>query len=142
MVRLAAAGDAEQLAALNEAFNGPGEATAEHVAESLQDNRQEIVVVAEEGAELAGFVCVQLRRSFCYENPAAEITEVYVKPAFRGRGIAERMIAFAEAYCAGNWPISEFVLLTGENNRAAQSVYRRLGYAQDRKLHFTKRLRG
>ena len=33
-------------------------------------------------------------------------------------------------------------LFTGENNRAAQSVYRRLGYAQDREMHFTKRLRG
>lgn len=142
MIRLAAAGDAEQLAALNEAFNGPDEATPEHVAESLRNNRQEIVVVAEEGAELAGFVCVQIKRSFCYENPTAEITKVYVKPAFRGRGIAGRMIAFAEAYCAGNGSISEFVLLTGEDNRAAQSVYRRLGYAQDRELHFTKRLRG
>lgn len=142
MIRLACENDAEQLVALNEAFNGAGETTPEAVRASLRNNLQEIVVVAQEGAALAGFVCMQLKRSFCYSSLTAEIAEVYVKPGFRRRGLAARMIAFAEDYCSEKHPICAFELLTGAENRAAQALYRSLGYREDRERHFAKRVNG
>ena len=83
MVRVATEKDAGQLEALNNEFNGEGETTLDHIRSSLADNRQEIVVVDEANGELTGFVCVQLKRSFCYDDYMPEITEVYVKPQYR-----------------------------------------------------------
>lgn len=67
MIRLATDRDAESLHRLNAAFNGTGLSTPEHIRDLLLHNRQEVVVVAQEGEALVGFVCVQLKQSFCYE---------------------------------------------------------------------------
>ena len=140
VIRVAAAEDAEQLIALNESFNGQGEITLDSVHASLSQNKQEMVIVAEVNAELVGFVCVQLKKSFCYADYMPEITEVYVKPDFRKRGIATKMIAYAETCCTARFPLHKFELLTGQNNRTAQAVYQKLGYTDDREVHMIKRI--
>ena len=138
MVRIAAREDAQQLFLLNEAFNNPGETTLVHIRESLADNPQELVVVDEEEGILTGFVCVQLKKSFCYDALMPEITEVYVRPEYRKRGIASRMIAFAEEVCRKQYSLKSFELLTGQRNIVAQALYCSLGYAPDGQVHFTK----
>ena len=140
MIRSATVNDAEQLNVLNIEFNGEDEACIENIKNSLLNNRQEIVVVAEENDILVGFVCVQLKKSFCYDDYMPEITEVYVKPAYRKRGIANDMISFAEKYCCENYPLHKFELLTGKRNLSAQSVYGRLGYLDDNEVHMSKRV--
>ena len=140
MVRIATVVDAEQLSVLNEEFNGEGETTIENIKDSLQDNKQEVVIVDEESGVLTGFVCVQLKRSFCYDDYMPEITEVYVKPTYRKRGVASEMITFAEAYCSKNYPLHKYELLTGQENLVAQSVYSKLGYVDDKELHLSKRI--
>ena len=99
MVRIATEKDAEQLEILNNEFNGEGETTLENIRLSLADNKQEVIVVDEQNGELTGFVCVQLKKSFCYDDYMPEITEVYVKPQHRRCGIARVMLLFAEEYC-------------------------------------------
>lgn len=141
MVRLATVTDAEQLNLLNKEFNGPGETTLVHIRASLCDNKQEVVIVDEEDGALVGFVCVQLKKSFCYEVVTAELTEVYVKPAYRKKGIASRMIFFAEEYCRNHFPVYKFELLTGRKNKVAQAVYGKLGYADDGELHMSKKVK-
>ena len=89
---------------------------------------------------MTGFVCVQLKKSFCYDDYMPEITEVYVCPEYRKNGIAGRMISFAEEYCGGNFPLHKFELLTGEDNSAAQALYSKLGYEDDKELHLSKRI--
>ena len=108
MVRIATVNDAEQLNNLNIEFNGEGEAGIDHIEDSLANNKQEIVIVAEEEDSLVGFVCVQLKKSFCYDDYMPEITEAFVKPAYRKRGIAGEMISFAEGYCRKNYPLHKF----------------------------------
>ena len=142
MVRTATVNDAEQLDILNIELNGEDEATIENIRNSLLNNKQELVIVADEGGRLAGFVCVQLKKSFCYDDYMPEITEVYVKPAYRKRGIANEMISFAEEYCRENYPLHKFELLTGKRNLSAQSVYSRLGYLDDNEVHMSKRVNG
>lgn len=141
MVRLATVNDAEQLNTLNNEFNGEGETTLENIINALLNNQQEIVVVDEEGGVLAGFVCIQLKRSFCYDYYMPEIAEVYVNPAYRRRGIASEMLIFAEDYCAKKYPLHQYELLTGKNNIIAQSAYGNLGYKNDNKIHLSKRTR-
>ena len=142
MIRTATVNDAEQLNILNIEFNGENEAGIDNIRDSLMNNKQETVIVSQEDDTLVGFVCVQLKKSFCYDDYMPEITEVYVKPEYRKRGIAGEMISFAEEYCRRNYPLHKFELLTGERNNDAQSVYRRLGYSSDNELHFSKRVNG
>lgn len=137
MVRLASRKDAEQLLLLNEAFNGEGTALG-HIERSLSNNRQEVIVVAEEDGILVGFVCVQIKRSFCYQEALAELTEVFVAENYRRRRIASEMIAYAEAHCIKMFHIHEFALLTGKENCAAQALYRRQGYHTEDEVLMTK----
>lgn len=141
MVRKATPNDAEQLHMLNDEFNGKGETTIDNIKDSLMNNQQEIVIVDEENGVLTGFVCVQLKRSFCYDEYTPEITEVYVNPAYRKKGIASNMITFAEKYCSQNYPLCKYELLTGKKNTTVQAVYNKLGYTDDNKLHMTKKIR-
>ena len=140
MIRLATPADAWQLFCLNAQFNGEDETTPEALEASLSGNGGEIVVVAEEGARLAGFVCVHLKKSFCYLLPSAEITEVFVLPEFRRRGLAREMISFAEAHCTGLGPVRCFEILTGRDNVAAQALYASLGYAPEDELLLVKQV--
>lgn len=139
MIRLANVNDAEQLDALNCEFNGKGETTLENSVNSLKDNHHEIVVVAEENGLLVGFICVQMKKSFCYGDFMPEITEVYVKAEHRKKGIARAMIGFAESYCSRNFPLHKFEILTGQENLTAQLVYHKLGYVDDGEIHLSKR---
>lgn len=142
MIRLASIGDAAELELLNAEFNGRGEATAESIRTSLLTNRHEVVVVADEkDGKLAGFVCVQLKKSFCYEDFMPEITEVYVRPDYRRRGIAREMLTFAQEYCKKIYPLHSFELLTGSDNTAAQKLYSALGFEYDGETHMSKQVK-
>ena len=141
MVRIATVNDAEQLNILNDEFNGESETSIDNIRNSLMNNKQEVVIVADEDDMLVGFVCVQLKKSFCYDEYMPEITEVYVKPTYRKKGIASEMITFAEDYCSKNYPLHQYELLTGQENLVAQSVYSKLGYADDKELHLSKRVK-
>mgnify|MGYP003214180341 CR=1 FL=1 len=123
MIRLASVDDAAELELLNAEFNGKGKTTEESIRASLLTNRREIVIVADgSGGRLAGFVCVQLKKSLCYEDFMPEITEVYVRPEYRGRGIAREM-------------------LTGSDNTAAQKLYSAIGFECDGEMHMSKQVK-
>ena len=139
MVRIATVQDAEQLEILNNEFNGDGETSLDNIRASLADNKQEVIVVDEQNGELTGFVCVQLKKSFCYDDYMPEITEVYVKPQYRRHGVARAMITYAEEYCKRHYPLHKFELLTGAENDVAQIAYAKLGYCEDAELHLAKR---
>ena len=139
MVRIATVQDAEQLEVLNNEFNGEGETTLENIKSSLANNKQEVIVVHEQNGELTGFVCVQMKNSFCYDDYMPEITEVYVKPQHRQNGIARAMITYAEEYCKRHYPFHKFELLTGAENDSARIAYAKLGYCEDAELHLAKR---
>ena len=58
MVRIATVNDAEQLNILNDEFNGESETSIDNIRNSLMNNKQEVVIVADEDDMLVGFVCV------------------------------------------------------------------------------------
>ena len=139
MIRLATVEDSEQLFCLNEKFNGKDVTALDRLKESLSDNQQEVIVVAEENGVLAGFVCVQLKKSFCYNDYTAEITEVFVDESYRRKRYATEMITYAESFCRQNYPLHKFELLTNKKNYAAQALYSSLGYCDKSELYLTKR---
>lgn len=138
MIRLATPQDAPQLYHLNEQFNGPSGSTVEARANALAGNSQEIVAVAQEDGLLAGFACAQVKRSFCYESPPVEVTELFVSPAYRRRGLGLALLAFLESHCAGVFGAGEFTLLTGHSNLPAQGLYQKAGYAPTDELMIKK----
>ena len=48
MVRIATVNDAEQLNILNDEFNGESETSIDNIRNSLMNNKQEVVIVADE----------------------------------------------------------------------------------------------
>ncbi len=119
-------------------FNGVTDRTTGSIRESLANNQQEMVIVHEENGDLTGFVCVQVKKSFCYDEWTAEITGVYVRPEYRRRGIVSGMIAFAQKECPKS--VTWMELLTGSKNQTAQAVYAKLGFTADREIHMTRRI--
>lgn len=139
-VRTAHPEDAAELARLNAAFNGEEGALAADVVRRALLEGSEIVIVAQEEGEIAGFACGQVCASFCYPRPFGELTELYVDPAHRRKGIATELVGAAEeemrkrgADCVR--------LLTGSGNRAARALYERCGYAPEDEALYTKELR-
>ena len=65
MIRTVTINDADQLNDLNNEFNGKGETTIESITNCLASNPQEVIVVDDDNGMLTGFVCVQLKKSFC-----------------------------------------------------------------------------
>lgn len=139
-IRIAVLEDAPQLLKLNSSFNGPGLTTAESVRQALAQGGSEVVVVAEVTGCLVGFVCLQIKKSFCYDENSAEITEVFVDEPYRRQGIARQMIQFAETYCAETHQTTTFTLLTGQDNLAAQALYRALSYKKTKEVMMEKNL--
>ena len=84
MVRLAV-GDAGELERLNAEFNGKGKTTEKAFAPRFLQTGASCRRCGRQRRTLAGFVCVQLKKSFCYDEYMPEITEVYVRPEYRGR---------------------------------------------------------
>lgn len=138
-VRRAIPSDAEALAALNEAFNGPNLANPGHIARSLAENDREIVCIAFVDGQPAGFCCAQVVYSMCYPDVSAEITEMYVAPEYRRMNIARSLIQQTEAFCACQGA-SELKLLTGDDNFAARKLYESCGYSLSGEVHYEKEI--
>ncbi len=130
-VRLAAVTDAEGLAVLNLAFNGVTR-TPQAVRDCLTTVSQsgldgEIVAVALAQREIVGFACARSYRSFCYQEPSGEITEMFVKEDHRRKGVAKKLLGFLEEQLV-QLGVREVRILTGADNLPAQAAYASCGY--------------
>jgi len=131
-IRRAVMSDAAALAQLIEAFNSdhlpivvtPAQAAARLAATA----GLETTFVADAGGTLAGFACLRLVPYMSGDEPYAELTDLFVAAPFRRQGVARALIAEAErAARAGG--ADQVIILTGDDNTAAQALYRALGYA-------------
>lgn len=136
-VRLATPADAPALMRLNAAFNGPGLNDVFHIERSLRKNPNEIVCIAEMDGYAVGFCCAQLVSSMCYRDQTGEITELYVEPSARRKGIATELIQLAEQELVVRGAVN-LKLLTGGDNHAARAFYESLEYESDGEMHYTK----
>jgi ribosomal protein S18 acetylase RimI-like enzyme len=71
-----------------------------------------------------------------YPEPYAELTELYVEPEYRRKGVGRALVSYAQVLTqeAG---AQGLVVLTSLSNHAAQAFYRSVGYQGD-DLAFTK----
>lgn len=138
ILRTATPADAEILATLNRLFND-AEEPPEHWAERLADSRQiEQAILAEIDGQVVGMAGLRLAPGLFYPEPQAEVTELYVLPGFRGKGVGRSLLEKAEAL-ARQAGASELLIRVNVENDPARRLYRSLGY-EDGDLSLTKEL--
>jgi len=137
-IRLVTEHDSAELQKLNYEFNGPGLISIEEINESLKFSN-EIIAITLLNEVYVGFICAQFYKSFCYRDLQGEITELYVREAYRRRGVATQLISFAEEELRSR-RVRKIKVLTGNNNQFAINTYIRSEYIKDDDLVLYKRL--
>lgn len=89
------------------------------------------VLLARVDGEPAGFVLLYPGFSSVQARVAWVLNDLYVAPAFRGRGLADALMAQAEA-AARAAGACQLVLETAHDNHAAQRLYERRGWRMER----------
>jgi len=92
-------------------------------------NQESIVFGAWEGGELVGFM--QLYPSYSSLRVVKDwvLNDLYVEPAYRGRGIGELLIRKALVF-AEEQGAERVELVTGVSNFTAQRLYEKTGFVQ------------
>jgi len=93
------------------------------------------------GEQVAGYVVITFGFSIEFRGRDAFIDELFVKDEFRGRGLASTALRHAESVCRTRG-VRALHLEVERQNTAAQSVYRRAGFADHDRYLLTKWLRG
>ena len=127
IIRLATPADAADLARMNAAFNGIFDSAAQIAARLAACADIETAILAELDGQAGGFACVRVVPCVLYAEPYAELTELYVEPAFRRRGLGRALIARAEQLARARGA-ADLLIMTGVGNPAAQALYRAAGY--------------
>lgn len=127
IIRSATTADAGELARLNAAFNDVSDSAAQIAARLVACAEIETAILAELDGQVGGFACVRVVPCVLYAEPYAELTELYVAPPFRRRGLGRALIAYAERLARARGA-TDLLIMTGVNNAAAQALYRAAGY--------------
>lgn len=126
-VRRATPVDAAGLAVLLNRFDETG-VTPPQVAARMRACAQVLTTyVAEIEGRMAGFACLRLIPHLQGDAPYAELTDLYVDPPSRRRGVARALMdrIEGEALAAGAY---EVVVITGVDNDPAKAAYQMQGY--------------
>ena len=136
-VRKAQIQDIPALLEMNEDFNGPG-STAESMADSLTNNKNEVVFVAVHDGKIVGFACGLMYQSICYSDDLqGELTELYVRSGYRRHGAATKLVEHIEREFAKN-NVHDIILKTGIGNKAARRFYESRGYTDYEEVVYHK----
>jgi ribosomal protein S18 acetylase RimI-like enzyme len=93
------------------------------------------------GDEAAGYVAVSFGFSLGFFGRDALIADLFLRPAFRGRGFGRRALEAVEAACAA-LGVRALHVETGSDNAAAQALYRRVGLRRTGRDLLSKRIGG
>jgi ribosomal protein S18 acetylase RimI-like enzyme len=128
ITRPATPADVAALARMNAAFNDVSDPPEQIAARLLACREIETPILAELDGQACGFACVRLVPCVLYAEAYAELTELYVEPAYRRRGVARALLAHAERL-ARERGAAELMIMTSRDNAAALALYQALGYA-------------
>lgn len=95
--------------------------------------------VADDGGAVVGYLAVTFGWSLEFRGRDAFVDELYLAPAYRGRGLGGRALTLAEDACrdAG---VQALHLEVERENAVARELYRRRGFADHARILMTKPL--
>jgi GNAT superfamily N-acetyltransferase len=131
-VRLAAPDDIPRLVALMAEFYAeagyplPADAATRTFAALLGDPRLGRVWVMEAGREPAGYVVLTVSFSMEYGGLRGFVDDLFVRPEFRGRGLAAAALAELRR-TAEALGVRALLVEVGPDNHTARRVYQRIG---------------
>ena len=128
-IRRATSADAVGIHELNSSFNGGGWTKLEIVQKSLENNADEIVMVAVDGDIYAGFCCCSIIRSVCYAEPYCELTVIFIREEYRRSGIGTALTTTMESECK-DLGINHFHLAIAFDNINSRIMSEKVGYTQ------------
>ena len=100
-----------------------------------------LVLVGREGDAVAGFVEAAIRRDYvngCQTSPVAFVEGIYVRPDYRGRGVARALVVAVEGWAReqGIKELASDVLL---DNQQSHAMHQALGFSEtERVVYFRK----
>lgn len=130
VVHIAGPADASALSALLYAFNGEALAPEELAQRMEQARGLETAFLGELGGVLAGILVLRTVPTLSASEDWAEITELYVRPSSRRRGVGTTLVEAAVAL-ARDRGCTELHLLVDPENSAALSFYEAAGFSRD-----------
>ena len=87
--------------------------------------------------ELAGYFAITFCYSLEFHGKFALLDELYLRAPFRRQSLGSSAMEFAEEICRKTG-IKAMRLEVGETNKAAQSLYKAVGFKRDARYLFTK----
>lgn len=91
------------------------------------------------GTEAVGYLALTLGYSLEYGGRDAFIDEVYICASYRGRGIGQRALVFAEETCR-SLDVRALHLEVERENTNAHALYRKVGFVDHERYLMTKRM--
>jgi ribosomal protein S18 acetylase RimI-like enzyme len=108
-------------------------------SELLGDERLGRVWLIECQSEIAGYVVLTLGYSMEYGGRDAFVDDLFVRPAFRGKGLGKMTLAGVRAE-SERLGVRALHLEVGRDNAGAQALYRQAGFADTARQLLTLRL--
>ncbi|GLY58963.1 MAG: GNAT family N-acetyltransferase [Cellulosimicrobium funkei] len=137
LVRPAQPGDADQVWPLARDFATsftPERAAFDRTWQSLAETPGTLVVVAEAGSRVVGYLLASCHLTFLANGPVAWVEEVMVHEAHRRSGVGRELMG-----CTEDWAREQGAAYLALASRRAGSFYRALGY-EDSAVFFRKNL--
>lgn len=127
-IRRATLTDGAAIVRLNTHFNGSSMPADELAAQMERCAAVETLYLAEVAGEAIGYVCLRIVPTICSAQLWAEVTELFVEPAYQKQGIGKALIEQAEREAIARGAV-ELFLMTGFKNTNAHHFYHRVGYS-------------
>lgn len=147
-VSVATAIDAAEWAAMRNAlWPGSGGREDEHAADVerlLADPGETINVLARIEGDAAGFAEAALRHDYvngCHSSPVAFLEGIYVKPEFRGRGVARELVRAIETWALDRG-CTEFASDAAIDNATSHAMHRALGFDETQRVVYFRKVIG
>jgi GNAT superfamily N-acetyltransferase len=144
-MRKASRDDVPRLVALMAEFYAEGAYPLNHgraadaFAALLADERLGHVWLIQSGLEDVGHVVVTLCFSMEYGGLIALLDDLFIQKAFRRAGLGTAALVEVRAFCA-NLGVRAVHVETGQDNAAAQGLYRRVGFVNTERQLLALRL--
>lgn len=101
--------------------------------EKLMKKKNNLILVAEENNKLVGYIMANVEERKPFHQRAGYIAETYIKPEYRGKGIAKKLVAEAFRWFE-RYNLKWYIVGTHSLDKEANSFWKRAGFKEFNKI--------